>query len=338
MSTENRHSLIAELLDKGESLINSGKYKEAIETFDEVLRINSDISALITLSNFNNEGTRDDSGEYLKVLEVSVIALNWKGGALYKIGKNHEALEVFDQALKIEPENEGILYNKGRTLNELGKYGEAFTILVEVLSINPRSTLALNSIGYTLSKLGKRDNALAAFDAALKIDPNDETASRNRENIIWGIGRDSLFSMLNYESEKIEDINDKKNEPTTPGTDVLAGTANKSEILPGKDVELLEVRHGEKGEVEIMAVPWKGEPYEKEALMAIAILLDALVNEAIPFESTNRNTTILGRNYGEGEPDRIMMSKEYFGTCEEWVKRQKVSTIATIIELYEKHG
>ncbi|HJH26535.1 MAG TPA: peptide transporter, partial [Methanophagales archaeon] len=65
--------------DKGNDLIKSGKYKEAIECFDKIIEI-----------------TKDKVGKiwYLK------------GLALTRLNRQEEAIECFDKAIDINPNNE----------------------------------------------------------------------------------------------------------------------------------------------------------------------------------------------------------------------------------------
>ena len=51
------------------------------------------------------------------------MALYNKGNALFVLGKYDAAIEWYDRALEIEPENVDALDNKGVALFVLGKYG-----------------------------------------------------------------------------------------------------------------------------------------------------------------------------------------------------------------------
>ena len=51
--------------------------------------------------------------------------MNNKGLALNNLGKYEEAIEWYDKALKIDPNDVNALNNKGKALYNLGKYQEA---------------------------------------------------------------------------------------------------------------------------------------------------------------------------------------------------------------------
>lgn len=89
------------------------KQREAIEMLTEILKINpKDVEEL------NN---------ILKIDPTNVKVLN-RGIALYELGKNQEALEVFDKVLEFDKKNALALNNKGAVLRKLGRYQDALNI------------------------------------------------------------------------------------------------------------------------------------------------------------------------------------------------------------------
>ena len=119
-------SSISELIQKGNTMLNSSKYEEALVTFDQALKIDS----------------------------RSVDALNGKALIFNQLGKYEEAISWFDKALSIDPNFVNALNNKGVTLANLGKYEEAITWFDKALSIDPHFVNALNNKGVTLADLG----------------------------------------------------------------------------------------------------------------------------------------------------------------------------------------
>jgi tetratricopeptide (TPR) repeat protein len=57
--------------------------------------------------------------------------------AFLKLNRYQEANQVFDQALSIDPEHVGCLYNKGVVLEKLGKATEAIEYKDRAQSIDP---------------------------------------------------------------------------------------------------------------------------------------------------------------------------------------------------------
>ena len=61
---------------------------------------------------------------------------------------------------------------KGNALYLQGKYDEVIEIYDEAININPGYAYAWNGKGLALDNQGKHEEALKAFDRAIKLDPN----------------------------------------------------------------------------------------------------------------------------------------------------------------------
>ena len=121
-------------IKKAEDLISSGAYEEAIESYNEALKIDPE----------------------------NARALYAKGYALFQLDKYQEVLDVFDEELKIDPKNIDKLCSKGEILsNKLGKHEEAIESYNEALKIDSKNALALYFKRNALNKLGKYEGANA---------------------------------------------------------------------------------------------------------------------------------------------------------------------------------
>lgn len=103
-------------------------------------------------------------------------ALHNKGIALSNIGDMKAAIELFDQALAIKPNDFAILRSKGVVMSELGEMGAAFELFDRALAIKPDDFNALRDKGVALSKLGEMKTAIELFDRALTVKPDDVSA------------------------------------------------------------------------------------------------------------------------------------------------------------------
>jgi len=99
-------------------------------------------------------------------------------------GNYAKAIQAYDEALAIDPENAAALSKKAYALNELGRNDEALRASSKALAINPENTAALYDKGYALYKLGKYNEALQAADKALSIDPDYKNAKNLRSDIL----------------------------------------------------------------------------------------------------------------------------------------------------------
>ncbi len=97
-----------------------------------------------------------------------------------KLLQHQEAIELYDKALKLDPNYVNALYNKGNTLSNLGKYQEAIELYDKALKIKPDAVLALYNKGTALDNLGRYQEAIECYDKALKIDPGYVDALYNK--------------------------------------------------------------------------------------------------------------------------------------------------------------
>ncbi|HEY9491598.1 MAG TPA: tetratricopeptide repeat protein, partial [Nitrososphaeraceae archaeon] len=138
--------------DKGNSLLNQGKYEEAISLYDMRLSVDPN----------------------------DVDALHNKGVALHYLGRYEEAINTYDKVLALDPKYVNALYGKGAAIDILGKHEEAISWYDKTLKVDPKNVDALFSKGLALGKLGKTEEAIIWFDKALAVDPNFIDALYNK--------------------------------------------------------------------------------------------------------------------------------------------------------------
>ena len=63
---------------------------------------------------------------------------------------------------------------------DLNNYNEAIILYDESLKIDPNDTFVLINNGIALSYLKKYEEAIVCYDNALRIDPNDTVVLRNK--------------------------------------------------------------------------------------------------------------------------------------------------------------
>lgn len=104
-----------------------------------------------------------------------MIAFNNYGIALRKQGKWREALDNYNLALKIAPDDQRILYNCALAYSEGEQYAKAVELYEKVLKNDPafhaKSAIIANNIGYAYYKSNAFGPARKFFQEALEIDP-----------------------------------------------------------------------------------------------------------------------------------------------------------------------
>ena len=141
-----------------------------------------------------------------------------KGIELSSQGRYEEAIQFYDQALAINPDDKEGWNGKGDALDDLGKHEEAIICYDYVLRIHPDdSTWTMK--GIVLNKINRHQEASICFDKALSINPHNATAltmqKSNQEKY-----SDAQLEKMN-ESNKmankaIEAFESKKYEETIP--------------------------------------------------------------------------------------------------------------------------
>jgi tetratricopeptide (TPR) repeat protein len=150
-----------ELLNKGNDLVASKKYEEAIAAYNK---------ALVYKPNY---------------AEV------WFGGGvmLYELKRYEDAIASYDKALKIKPNYHKAWYNRGVTLDELKRYEEAIVSYDKATQFKPNYHKAWYSRGIALGELKRYEEAIASYDKALKFKPDFHEAWYNRGNVLGKLKR-----------------------------------------------------------------------------------------------------------------------------------------------------
>jgi tetratricopeptide (TPR) repeat protein len=113
--------------------------------------------------------------------DLSVKVTLLKGSEYYAKRRYNDAIESYNTAIKIDPNNADTWNNKGRALYHLGKYEEAVKCSEKAIEINPNSHQAWYNKGRSLYQLGKYKEAIRNLDEAIKL---YEEAIRNLDEAI----------------------------------------------------------------------------------------------------------------------------------------------------------
>ncbi len=133
---------IEDLMKQGQRDLNLGNPKEAMISFEKVLKIQSNhIDALIK-----------------------------KGNILGKIGRYQQAVECYNAVLVQDKANILALINKGLAHHYIQEYETAISCYDMVLEINPKSTTALYNKASSLVKMGIVDEGLQILERVAKMD------------------------------------------------------------------------------------------------------------------------------------------------------------------------
>jgi tetratricopeptide (TPR) repeat protein/sugar lactone lactonase YvrE len=119
--------------------------------------------------------------EAIKLNPKSHFAHVYKGNALLKLKKYDEAIKCYDAALEINSKEIDALKYKGLSLSNLSKYNEAIQCYDAVLEIDPIDSKVWYYKGSALSQLSKYSEAIKCYNEAIKINPEYSDALRDKE-------------------------------------------------------------------------------------------------------------------------------------------------------------
>ena len=111
--------------------------------------------------------------------EPSLVAYENLGMAVAERGDLQGALENFQQALQIDPNDAEVHNDMGATLIALGKTDTAIPHFREAVRNKPNLANAHYGLGYALSLQGEMGAAIQEYQTALKLNPGYEAARRD---------------------------------------------------------------------------------------------------------------------------------------------------------------
>jgi tetratricopeptide (TPR) repeat protein len=128
---------------------------------------------------------------YDKALEIEPNdskAWNNKGTALGQLGNYEEAIKCFDKALEMEPNYAKAWDNKGTAFEKLGNYEEAIQCYDKAIEIQPNDSDTWYNKGIVFYHSGNYEEAIQCYDKALEIEPSDANAWYNKGNVLHKLG------------------------------------------------------------------------------------------------------------------------------------------------------
>jgi Flp pilus assembly protein TadD len=119
------------------------------------------------------------SDGFIQVEEVRFSAYFFKGLAQTKINKLESAIQNFDKALEIEPENANVISERGVTYHLLGKNKLALLDLDKALALEPTNPYRYSSRAFLREILKDLKGAVEDYETAISLDPEDAVAHNN---------------------------------------------------------------------------------------------------------------------------------------------------------------
>lgn len=125
----------------------------------------------------------ENADNHVMLAQVQITTRNW-----------NEALNEADIALSLEPENQGALNVRGMALVKLGRQLDSEATIKTSLAQDPENDVTHANLGWSLLHAGKAREAMGHFREALRISPQQEWA---RAGLVEAMkARNPLYSLL----------------------------------------------------------------------------------------------------------------------------------------------
>ncbi len=161
---------------RGDISVLRGHYDQAIADYTQALRINSRLATAYNNRGvaYANRGHHDQAiADYTQALGINprlATAYNNRGVAYRLKGHHDQALADYTQALGITPTFAKAHVNRAEVYLDKGQYDYAIADLTQALEFHPGLAVAYTNRGIAYRRKGHYDQALADLNKALAID------------------------------------------------------------------------------------------------------------------------------------------------------------------------
>ena len=162
---------------KGRDYIVDGKYREAIESLNLLLRVeNKEYEGyfLRGVAKYNLDDLGGALADFTKALEENPVytqAYQYRAITRSRMGLYQEALDDFSNALSIRPSNASTYYSRGVTYFLNREFQKSIDDFSQFLKIEPRQVEGYTSRGTSHLYLKDTVEALKDYDRAIKVNP-----------------------------------------------------------------------------------------------------------------------------------------------------------------------
>lgn len=297
---KNRKEDIDLLKLKAKTFANMEKYDEAIKIIDKGLKLKPNEESLWHNKGlfFEQDGKMDEGRfcfkqgvQFNKDNGCSSIHYHY-GLSLYEIDNFSDALEQFEKALEINPQDDNYLLWKGRALAQLGDKKKAKKIVEEALAFNDKNPDAW----YTLGQLSSSDHneSIKHFDKTISLNPHHPGAICSKGSQYSNIGEiDEALKIFN----KMNNICPNSESCITLGnnisTTLMKNKKYKKALIYNKKVLKLDENNGNAIGIKAMILYEQGKTEESLKYVKKSLTIDpenanVWYNQACLFAKMNK--------------------------------------------------
>lgn len=150
----------------------------------------------VDLNNFKE--AKKDFLKVTSVIEDDHRAWNFLGATQTHEGDNESAVESYNKAIVLDPENALYYFNRGSSLGQLGKLQEAVTDFDQAVELGLNTSGIFNNRANARYMLGDFQGAIADFTRSMELDPESMAPYANR-GIAYLYMRDTLRACADWQ-------------------------------------------------------------------------------------------------------------------------------------------
>lgn len=179
---------------KARSLIQQGKYPEAVAELDRAVKQDPNFTfayawrgtAKVRMQQFNEAMT--DLNEALKLDPRNVLALGQRGYVFFLLRDNGKGLADVNAALEIDSTAAAPYAFRGLIYSDMGDQDKALADLNRAVKLNPDLPAAHGGLGSVYSKQQEFEKSLPAFNKALALAPKSVPSLSGRGYVYLSLG------------------------------------------------------------------------------------------------------------------------------------------------------
>ncbi len=192
--SEGHYSLIISQCEQG---IRAGVTKETEEYAERLLSWAYNRRGKIAAEAGRDEQALEDFEAAVRYDKTRWRAFHNRGVSYALAGRNEEALADLSQTIEINPNYANAFYNRAELHQERGHLDDALKDYERVIQLTPGDAAAHNSRGYCYYQLRRYPHAVRDFTEAIRLDTESSAAFANRGQ---------LYSDLGYYARALHDF------------------------------------------------------------------------------------------------------------------------------------
>lgn len=176
---------------RGLDAANKQEYYEAVTYFSKAIKLSGTDDD--SVNSYYNRGTAklklgqyseaiQDYDEAIKLNSRFVEAYNNRGAIKATLGQYAESIQDYDKATELNPKYEQAYYNRGTAKAKLGQYTEAIQDYDKAIELNPKYAQAYYNRGNAKTRFGDYNKAIQDYDKAIELNSEFAKAYYNRGN------------------------------------------------------------------------------------------------------------------------------------------------------------